>query len=170
MANTTLISILLALGVVALGVSGVEAGKAGKKPPKQPTATPEPTATTPPCVGCPDIHVGAMVVGSTKLAKGGNTRGGCRVFIMDDDGNYIAGATVEHIWSGAVSATQFDVTDYHEENEVPFTWVQIDGPKCGRGGAPVYTCTVGSVSAPGYTDAPTKNVVNSGLSTVWQCG
>lgn len=159
-----LLAALLAAGFLSVPMATGHASRLTARPPSNPTATPAPTAT--PCSTCPAIHVLNVNVGGGKNANG-STYSVCRVFVKrvdapDEPGNQLAGATVVHRWTGAVTATQTDVTAPHDPYGVS-TWVRVDnGPKC-SGGSPaqVYTCTVLDVAMPGYRYAPEFNVVSS---------
>lgn len=134
--------------------------KGGKKP-KNPTATPAPTAVPSPppqpCVGCPEMFVRSIVVGANKNPNG-STYATCRVVIWDENGNTLEGINVLHEWSGSASGTEVDVT----APQPPYatsTWITVDnGPKCkGRNASRTYTCTVLDVWSDDYTYVPANN-------------
>ena len=129
----------------------------GGKPPKNPTATPGPTAAPQGCLTCPPMFVRSIVVGANENPSG-STYATCRVVMFDEAGNQLEGINVLHEWSGSASGTEVDVTSPHPPYATS-TWITVDnGPKCkGKNPSQIYTCTVLDAWSSDYTYEPASN-------------
>ena len=135
----------------------------GGKPPKNPTATPEPTATPVGCVGCPEMHVSFITVsyGSTQ-----DTYGSCRVGIVDASENLLEGVEVTMELTAPFAGQYVDTTVERNPGYGNYQAQVVQRKSgrnaCGKRGNPeTMTCTVVGVYHPDYTYTPSLNVETS---------
>jgi hypothetical protein len=111
----------------------------------------EPTTLSGGGGGSPEMFVNDIAMsGRTSPSK--NCWGQANIWITDEDGANVEGATVTVEWSGAVSGTMQGVTDADGK-----TLRESLGVKNGG----VFTCTVTDVVKSGYTYNPSLNVETS---------
>jgi hypothetical protein len=125
------------------------------KPPKNPTATPEPTAPPEPCVGCPAMFVEVVNVNASHQSR--TVSAGCLVRVVDDAGNKVDGAMVTIEWSGAVNSVDSGLTELQQDGDTYARILVQKSARC-RKGPQVFTCTVTQVSKSGLDYTPSLNV------------
>lgn len=150
---------LLVATVAALAPRPVDG--AGK-PPKIPTATPQPTVTVEPCSGCPAMFVEVVNVNASSQPSGPakGLYAGCMVRIRDTVGNKVEGALVEVVWSGAYSAPDSGLTVQQEDGDTYARMTVQTSGDCRRG-PQIFSCTVTRVSKDGMAYAPDLDVMTT---------